>query len=151
VDLSKSADGEVIFEEEHLKKVSGPLLRALEIYPAFFVKYAFLIQNMESVELIAVVLFKTLLDKPHYYQTSRWVAVRREDVARDYGEDILVQHECILTQLKALFENTGTMCTHVRWFIAEEFIPKEYFDSESLIVALQLIVDEKVDPLSTAV
>ena len=144
VDLEEDPDsGNVLFHQSDLNLVVDPLIDALEKKPYFFAKYAFLIKSMESIELIAVVLFKTLLDKPQYYKNSKMMWTP-EKVKAEFGEDVVHLQAMIVASIRALFSSVGGLCGYVRRFIQDELIPKAYFDSESLFITLQLIVDEEI-------
>ena len=153
VELTTDDEGGVNFTEEALGKICHPLLEVFEDSPYFFGKYRYLICPLESTELIGVVVFKTLLDKPQYFKNRAMMtpAMTRHRILRECGEDLFVHHAKVVVDLKVYFGKTSELCGHIRRFMSRFFIPSSYFDSESLLVALQLIVDEKINVLAARV
>jgi hypothetical protein len=143
VSLEDESGAKIPFTKDILNKVVQPLLDAFERSPLFFAKYGNIIQSVTTVEMRSMVLFKTLLDKPQYFKNPLFLKVTYGDLIRSHGSACGLFYRFVLDKMKGYFGRDEKIVELIGKFMRDGLISDRLFDSESLLVSLQLIAVER--------
>ena len=138
------------FTESTLRLVLDPLLDALEQSPLSFAKYRQLISSVQSVEMQFAIIGKTMMDKVHYWLNPKFVNYPARKIAGEFGSYAMTHHVDTVKKFRAYFQETvGDLFTDICDFMTGGLLPDSYFDSDSLFLSLQLVIDKNLKLLSS--